>query len=94
MMIRYIGPDKRTRIAEANRVKFMSDGYRATTRGNEYDESFKGALLVAHIYYAKGGKRLTMQVPDNFDMEAAKAQLLEKGWLDLSTCTVRLENLY
>ncbi len=94
MRIRYVGLDNRTRIAVASRVKFMSGGYRSTDKASEVDESFVGPLVVAHIYYAKGGKRITMEVPDSFDMEAAKQQLLEKGWLDLSACKVRLENLY
>ena len=94
MRIRYVGPDNRTRIAEANRVKFMSGGYRSTDKASEVDEGFVGPLLVAHIYYSKGGKRITMEVPDGFDMETAKQQLLEKGWLDLSACKVQGETLY
>lgn len=94
MRIRYIGLDTRTRIAEASRVKFLSDGFRPTDNRDERVDDLAGPLIVVHVTRSKGGKRLTLQIPEGFDIEAAKQQVLEKGWLDLSACTVKMENLY
>ena len=94
MRIRYIGMDQRPRVAEANRVKFLEDGFKATDKQAEWDENLHGPVVIAHVYRSKGGKRLIMQVPESFDMEAAQLQLLQDGWLDLSCCPVKLENLY
>ena len=94
MRIRYIGLDNRTRIAEANRVKFLHDGFQSTDKKDEMDDSLNGPIVVAHVYRSKGGKRLTVTVPPGYDMVAARRHLLEKGWLDISDCTVRFENLY
>ncbi len=94
MRIKYVGLDNRTRIAEANRIKFMSDGFKPTDRHIEQDDSITGPAIVIHVYRNGGGKRLTLQVPPGYDMEAAKAQALERGWIDLSNCLVKLENLY
>lgn len=94
MRIRYVGMDGRTRVAQANRVKFLEDGFKATDTHAERDESLHGPLIVAHIYRSNGGKRLIMEVGEDFDMKAAEQQLLEKGWLDLACCPVKTENLY
>ncbi len=95
MRIRYVGQDRRTRITEIHRIKFFSDGFRQTDTRDEMMDDLHGPVIVLHTVRAKGGaKRLTLQVPDGFDMEAAKHQLLEHGWLDLSACAVKRENLY
>lgn len=94
LRIMYAGMDNRVRVASATRVKFMEDGFQRTDKPDERGDGVSGPVIVAHVDRAKGGKRLTMHAPDKFDMEAAKAQLLEKGWLDLSACTVVAENLY
>lgn len=94
MRIRYIGLDNRSRIAEVSRIKFLSDGFKDTDKKGEWDESLTGPVIVMHIVRHKGGKRLTLSVPTDFDMEAAKGHLLEKGWLDLSLCPLKMENLY
>ncbi|MGD9559605.1 MAG: hypothetical protein AB7V55_03245 [Oscillospiraceae bacterium] len=94
MRIRYIGQDDRLRVAEANRVKFLVDGFKAGDKQAEWDDRLTGPVIVVHVYRSKGGKRLTLQVPDDYDMEAAQMQLLEKGWLDLTCCPVKMENLY
>jgi hypothetical protein len=51
---------------------------------------------VANQISGKGGsgKRLIMLASEAFDMDAAKTHLLEKGWLDLSSCPVKVESLY
>ncbi len=94
MRIRYIGRDNRTRVVVASSVKFLSDGFKATDKKDEMDDSLHGPMLVIHISRNKGGKRLTLQVPDDFNMEDAKGHLLEKGWIDFSACTLKMENLY
>ncbi|MDL2293926.1 hypothetical protein LJC60_04760 [Ruminococcaceae bacterium OttesenSCG-928-D13] len=95
MRIRYIGMDKRTRITEANRVKFMSDGWKSGDKKYEVDESIRGPVAVVHTDRGKsGGKRLVIPLPGNFDIEGAKVHLLENGWLDLSALPVAIENLY
>jgi hypothetical protein len=94
MRIRYIGQDGRTRIAEATRVKFMSDGWKQRDKRYEIDEDITGPVIVAHVVRSGGGKSLVMPVTSGFDMEVAKQQLLEKGWIDLSACPVKVENLY
>lgn len=94
MRVLYIGLDKRTRVAETNRVKFLSDGFKSTDKRDEMMEELRGPVIVIHTYRSKGGKRLTLQIPEGFDMEGAKRHLLETGWLDLSSCTVKMENLY
>lgn len=94
MRIRYIGLDQRIRVANANRVKFLENGFQVTDKHAEQDESLTGPVIIAHVYRSKGGKRLIMQVPPTFDMAAAQQHLLEKGWYDFSACTVRTENLY
>ena len=94
MRIRYIGTDGRTRIAEVTRVKFMHDGWTARDKRHELDDDIKGPVIVAHQFNAKNGRRLIMPVADEFDMDAAKIHLLEKGWLDLSACPVKYESFY
>jgi len=92
MRIRYVGTDGRTRVAEVLRVKFMHDGWTARDKRHEVDDDIKGPVLVVHQINAKGGKRLILSAGYGFDMNAAKIHLLEKGWLDLSTCTVKFES--
>ncbi|MDR0311148.1 MAG: hypothetical protein LBJ21_06145 [Acidobacteriota bacterium] len=94
MRIRYVGSDGRTRIAEITRVKFMHDGWTTRDKRNEVDEDIKGPLVVVYQPSGKGGKRLIMLAPDEFDMNAAKIHLLEKGWLDLSSCQMKVESFY
>lgn len=94
MRIRYIGLDDRTRIAEINRIKFVSDGFKSTDKRGEWDESFSGPAIIVHTIRAKGGKRLTFSVPDDFAVEETKDHLMEKGWADLSLCKLKMENLY
>lgn len=94
MRIRYIGLDNRTRITEALRVKFFSDGFQPTDKRDEVEDNVFGPVIVVHLTRNRGGKRLTMQVPDDFDIETAKQNLLEKGWADLSNCTLKTEHLY
>ncbi len=94
MRIRYVGLDNRTRIAEVSRIKFLSDGFQETDKKVEVVEGLHGPVIVAHMLRTKGGKRLVMAVPEDFDMEAAKVHLLDTGWLDLSTCPLKMENLY
>lgn len=94
MRIRYVGLDGRTRVAEAARVKFMHDGWTARDKRHEIDEDITGPLIVVNQINGKGGKRLIMLAPDALDMEAAKTHLLEKGWLDLSICPVKVESMY
>lgn len=94
MRIMYTGMDNRVRVSEANRLKFMEDGFQRTDKADERADGVSGPIIVAHVYRSKGGKRLTLQVPDKFDMEAAKMQFLQQGWLDLTMCTVTAENLY
>jgi len=94
MRIKYMGMDGRVRVAKANRVKFLEDGFRKTDSPAEQDDLLKGPLLIAHVYRSKGGKRVTMHVPEGFDAVAAQTQLLEQGWADLTACIVKNENLY
>lgn len=94
MRVRYIGMDGRTRVAEANRVKFVSDSYKDTDNANENTELTHGPAIVVHVNRLKGGKRLMMEVPEGFNLEALKEQFLEKGWADLSAFTVKGEFLY
>lgn len=94
MRIKFTGMDKRVRVSRASSIKFMDDGFRNTDKQAEWDDGIKGAVIVVHLYRTKGGKRLTMEVPDNFNMSQAERQMLEDGWLDLSDCIVRNENLY
>ena len=94
MRIRYIGMDKRTRVSKCISVKFLSDGFKSTDKKAEVDDTIIGPVLVVHLLRSKGGKRLILSVPASFDMESAKLQLLEKGWLDLSDCPIQIENLY
>lgn len=94
MRIRYIGLDGRTRLAEINRIKFVSDGFKPTDKRDEYDDTFHGPAIIVHTIRAKGGKRLTFSVPDTFATEDAKNHMMEQGWLDLSPCTLKMENLY
>jgi hypothetical protein len=94
MRIRYVGIDDRTRIAEAVRVKFIHDGWNERDKRNELIDDIHGPVIVAHTDHIKNGKRLIMSVPDGFDMEAAKINMLEKGWLDLSSCQVKTETNY
>lgn len=94
LRIMYTGMDNRVRVTEANRLKFLEDGFQRTDKPDERDDGASGPVIIAHVSRYKGGKRLTLQVPASFNMEAAKTQLLEKGWLDLSMCTVKAENLY
>ena len=93
MRIRYIGTDGRTRIAKVSRVKFIHDGWTARDKRHEIGDDITGPVIVAHQINAKGGgKRLIMPASDGFDMDAAKNHLLEKGWLDLSSCPVKFES--
>ncbi len=92
--IRYIGIDSRPRISIASRVKFLEDGFRPTDNHDEWDDSVRGPVIICHLLRTKGGKRLIMQAPDDFDLEAAQNQVLREGWLDLACCTLKLENLY
>lgn len=95
MRIRYVGQDGRTRITEAIRVKFMSDGWKSGDKKYEVDESVTGPVAVVHTDRGKtGGKRLIIPLASGFDTETAKQQLLEQGWLDLSGLPVKFENLY
>lgn len=94
MRIRYVGQDGRTRLAEINRIKFVSDGFKPTDKRGEWDETFSGPAIIVHTIRAKGGKRLTFSIPDDFPIEGAKAHMLEEGWLDLSPCPLKMENLY
>ena len=94
MRLMYIGMDGRVRVAEANRVKFLEDGFQRTDKYDERSDDIAGPVLVAHVYRSKGGKRLTASVPVGFDMLTARRQLLEQGWLDITACTVKIENLY
>ncbi len=94
MRVRYIGLDNRTRIAEMSRIKFLSDGFQDTDTKAEVVEGLEGPLIVLHLVRTKGGKRLILAMPGDFNIEAAKAHLLETGWLDLSYCPLKMENLY
>lgn len=94
MRVKFIGLDKRTRVSKASSIKFVDDGFQDTDKQIEWDERVGGPALVVHLYRMKGGKRLTMEVPDNFNMAAAERQILEAGWLDLSDCVVKSESLY
>lgn len=94
MRIMYRGMDNRVRVSKLNSLKFMEDGFQRTDKQDEREDNISGPVIVAHVYRSKGGKRLTMEVPPGFNMESAKKQLLEQGWLDLSMCTVKNENLY
>lgn len=94
MRVMYTGMDERTRVAEANRVKFMEDGFRRTDKHDERDENLTGPVIVAHVYRSRGGKRLMLQPPTGFDMKAAQQDLLRYGFIDLTNCVVRGENLY
>lgn len=94
MRVMYIGMDKRTRISEANRVKFMEDGFQRTDKNDERDDSINGPVIIAHVYRSRGGKRLILSVPEGYNMAEAEQNLLRHGFLDLSPCTVRSENLY
>ncbi|MDL2252445.1 hypothetical protein LJC49_00025 [Ruminococcaceae bacterium OttesenSCG-928-I18] len=94
MRLMYMGVDNRVRVAEANRVKFLEDGFQRTDKMDERSDDITGPVIVAHVYRSKGGKRLTLSPPAGYDMSAARQQLLEKGWLDITDCTVKMENLY
>ena len=94
MRVRYVGADGRTRITKVLRVKFMHDGWTVRDKRHEVDEGITGPVIVVHQIGAKGGKRLIMSAPDGFDMNAAKIQILENGWLDLSCCPVKFESFY
>ena len=94
MRLMYMGMDNRVRVAEANRVKFLDEGFRRSDKYDEMYDEISGPVMVAHVYRSKGGKRLTIKPPEGYDMTAARLQLLEKGWLDITDCAVRAENLY
>lgn len=93
MRIQYTGLDGRTRVAECNRLKFIPDGMKPTDNQQEYAGT-SGPIIVAHVYRYKGGKRVIMQVPDGFDIDAARLHFLEKGWVDLAACPVKTETPY
>ncbi len=93
MRVMYQGLDGRTRVAEANRIKFLEDGFKSTDNQTERDDKVKGSALVVHLYRQKGGKRLIMQA-DRFNMDAAMREVLETGWIDLTSCTVTNESFY
>lgn len=94
MRVRYVGLDKRTRVAEANRIKFISDSYKDTDNMNEQFGNVNGPAIVVHVNRLKGGKRVLMEIPEGFDIEGAKQHALEKGWIDLSACTTKAEYAY
>ncbi len=94
MRIRYIGMDNRPRVVNANRIKFVTDGFKPTDNHDEWDESLSGPAIIAHLFRTKGGKRLIMQAPEGFDLEDAQQHMLREGWLDLTCCTLKWENLY
>ena len=94
MRVMYQGVDKRTRVAEANRIKFLEDGFKSTDNQTERDNNVHGSALVVHLYRQKGGKRLIMQAEQSFNMDAAMRQALETGWIDLTSCTVKSESFY
>lgn len=92
MRIMYTGMDGRTRVAQGNRIKFLEDGFQRTDKMNEREEGTNGPVLVVHTTRDKGGKRLVMEVPAGYDMNAAARQVLEQGWIDLTDCTVKTES--
>lgn len=94
MRIKYVGLDGCTRVAQANRVKFLAEGFKLAERQMEWDNNLEGPLLVVHVYRSKGGKRLVMKLPERYNIDAAQTQMLEMGWLDLSEIPVQMENLY
>ena len=94
MRVMYIGLDKRVRVAQAVRVRFLEDGFQPTDRGDGIVEGVDGPMIVVHLLRAKGGKRLTMSVPLEFNMLGQELHLLQEGWVNLSECTVIAENLY
>ncbi len=94
MRIMYTGMDNRVRVCRATRVKFMDDGFQRTDKNDERDEEISGPIIIAHVDRQKGGMRLTLQAPDNYDMGAARTHLLQYDYLDLTMCTVKGENLY
>lgn len=94
MRIMYTGMDGRTRVAEANRVKFLEDGFKRTDRHDEREDSVHGPVMVIHVYRSKGGKRLIVSPPDGYDMESARKNLLRYGFLDVTDSVVKNENLY
>lgn len=94
MRISYKGLDKRDRVAEVSRIKFLFDGFKGTDKKGEWDESLSGPIIVMHTLRHKGGKRLTFSVSESFNMQDAKNFLLKNGWLDLEACTLKMENLY
>lgn len=94
MRVMYRGMDGRTRVSEAIRFKFLEDGFKNTDSGSERDETVKGPVIIVHLYRNKGGKRIILEADDRFNMMAAEKRALEDGWLDLSDCVARNENLY
>ena len=94
MRLMYIGQDGRTRVAIVSRVKFLEDGFKVTDKYGDPDGVVSGPVLVVHSYRSKGAKRLIVSVPESYNMGRAQFQLLEKGWLDITECTVVMENLY
>lgn len=94
MRIMYRGLDKRTRVVQAVRVRFLEDGIQPTDRRDGIVEGATGPIIVAHLLRAKGGKRLIMSVPEGFNLLGQELHLLQEGWVNLSECTVIAENLY
>lgn len=94
MRIMYTGMDNRTRVATANRVKYLPDGFQDTDQRNEREEGVRGPILIIHTHRSKGGRRLIIKVPAEYNMEAAMRELLEKGWYDFTDLKVITENLY
>lgn len=94
MRIMYVGLDKRTRVADALRVRFLQDGFQPSDRAGETIDGTHGPVIVVHLLRVKGGKRLIMSVPERFDMLEQELHLLREGWINLAECTVVAENLY
>ncbi len=94
MRIMYKGMDNRVRVAKATRVKFLEDGFQSTDSNAERSDLVSGPCLVVHIFRNKGGKRLLVEVPNDFNMYAARYTLLKEGYLDIADCDVKQETLY
>ncbi len=94
MRIMYVGMDNCTRVAQTNRVKFLENGFPTSYRHSDFNDGISGPVIIAHVYRSKGGKRLTLAVPDSFDMARAQQELLKDGWLDLTECVTKGETLY
>lgn len=95
MRVCYVGQDGRKRITEIHRIKFLDDGFKRTDQRDEQVDELQGPVIIMHTVRAKGAaKRITLEVPPDFDIAANEQHILANGWLDLSGCTVKRENLY